>query len=59
MKEDFRKLRLDGHSGEYEDKPYDRIDAPIKVPEVTSPCGEAVPRCAVLNTLEDICKRTK
>ena len=61
MKEVIRQLRLDGHSGEYEDRAYDRIDAPIdKVPDVTSPCVEAVLRCAVFNTiLENIYKRTK
>jgi len=40
VKEVFRQLRLDGHSGEYEDKAYDRINVLIdKVPEVTSPRG--------------------
>jgi len=61
VKEVIRQLRLDGHSGEYEDKAYDRINVLIcKVSEVTNPCGEAGLRCAVFNHfLVKIYKRTK
>jgi len=61
VKEIFRQHRLDRHSGAYEDKACDRINTPIdKVPEMTSPCGEAVLRCAVFDTSsEKTYKRTK
>jgi farnesyl diphosphate synthase len=61
VKEVFHQLRLDKHYEEYEAQAYNRINALIDaVPEVTSPCGEAVLRRAVFRTfLEKIYKRTK
>ena len=57
----FHQLRLDKHYEEYEAQAYNRTNTLIDaVPEVTSPCGEAVLRRAVFRTfLEKIYKRTK
>ena len=61
VKEVFHQLRLDKHYEEYEAQAYNCINALIdKVPEVTSPSGDAVLRRAVFRTfLEKIYKRTK
>ena len=57
VKEVVRQLRLNEHYEEYEDTAYNRINALIDlIPEVTSPCGEAVLRCAIFGTLEKIYK---
>ena len=61
VKEVFREVGVDGLYAEYEAQSYARINALIDaVPEVRSPCGEAVLRRAVFRTfLEKIYKRTK
>jgi len=61
VKEIFREVGVDGYYAEYEAQAYKRINALIDaVPEVRSPCGEAVLRRAVFRTfLEKIYKRTK
>jgi len=61
VKEVFHQLRLDKHYEGYEAQAYDRINGLIdKVPEVTSPAGDAVLRRAIFRTfLEKIYKRTK
>jgi hypothetical protein len=57
MKEGFNQLLL---NDEYEGKAYNRIDALTDVvPEVTSPCGEAVLCRAIFVTLENIYERPK
>jgi farnesyl diphosphate synthase len=61
VKEIFREVGVDAYYAEYEAQAYKRINALIDaVPEVKSPCGEAVLRRAVFRTfLEKIYKRTK
>jgi farnesyl diphosphate synthase len=61
VKEVFREVGIDALYAEYEAQVYERINALIDaVPEVQSPCGEAVLRRAVFSTfLEKIYKRTK
>jgi len=61
VKQVFREVGVDALYAEYEAQSYARINALIDaVPEVQSPCGEAVLRRAVFRTfLEKIYKRTK
>jgi farnesyl diphosphate synthase len=61
VKQVFREVGVDASYAEYEAQVYARINALIDaVPEVRSPCGEAVLRRAVFRTcLEKIYKRTK
>jgi len=61
VKEVFREVGLDAYYAQYEAEAYARINALIDaVPEMKSPCGEAVLRHAVFQTfLEKIYKRTK
>jgi len=61
VKEVFREVGIDAEYAEYEAQSYARINALIDaVPEVSSPCGEAVLRRAIFRTfLEKIYKRTK
>jgi farnesyl diphosphate synthase len=61
VKEIFREVGVDAYYAEYEAEAYARINALIDaVPEVKSPCGEAVLRRSVFRTfLEKISGRTK
>jgi farnesyl diphosphate synthase len=61
VKQIFREVGVDAFYAQYEAEAYTRINALINaVPEVRSPCGEAVLRRAVFSTfLEKIYKRTK
>jgi len=61
VKQVFREVGVDAFYAQYEAEAYTRINALINaVPEVKSPCGEAVLRRAVFSTfLEKIYKRTK
>jgi len=61
VKKVFQEVGVDALYEEYESKAYARINGLIDaVPEVTSPCGEAVLRRAVFRVfLEKIYKRTK
>jgi farnesyl diphosphate synthase len=61
VKQVFREVGVDGYYERYEAEAYARINALIDaVPEVKSPCGEAVLRRAVFRTfLEKVYKRTK
>jgi farnesyl diphosphate synthase len=61
VKQVFRDVGVDAQYAEYEADAYARINALIDaVPEVTSPCGDAVLRRSVFRVfLEKIYKRTK
>jgi farnesyl diphosphate synthase len=61
VKQVFRDVGVDAQYDEYEADAYARINALIDaVPEVTSPCGDAVLRRSVFRVfLEKIYKRTK
>jgi farnesyl diphosphate synthase len=61
VKDVFREVGVDSFYAEYEAETYARINALIDaVPEVNSPCGEAVLRRAVFRSfLEKIYQRTK
>jgi farnesyl diphosphate synthase len=61
VKQVFREVGVDAYYAEYEAEAYARINTLIDaVPEVKSPCGEAVLRRSVFRTfMEKIYKRTK